>query len=110
MGHAGEPVHHGLLHELHLIAVELDMGVHPGFDDGGFEGLGHIVHRPQHQPPLLIHELTTCHTAEEGLQAAKEGGWSLILLDVVMPGMDGFQLIQALKADEATRQRCRCTP
>ena len=49
------------------------------------------------------YELTARHTAQEGLQAAREGGWSLILLDVVMPGMDGFQLIQALKADEATR-------
>jgi len=49
------------------------------------------------------YELTARHTAQEGLQAAREGGWSLILLDVVMPGMDGFQLIQALKADEAIR-------
>ena len=49
------------------------------------------------------YELTARHTAREGLQAAREGGWSLILLDVVMPGMDGFELIQALKADEATR-------
>ena len=49
------------------------------------------------------YELTTCHTAEEGLQAAKEGGWSLILLDVVMPGMDGFMLLQELKGAEVTR-------
>ena len=49
------------------------------------------------------YELTARHTAQEGFQAAREGGWSLILLDVVMPGMDGFQLIQTLKADEATR-------
>ena len=49
------------------------------------------------------YELTTCCTAEEGLRAAKEGGYSLILLDVVMPGMDGFMLLQELKGTYVTR-------
>ena len=49
------------------------------------------------------YEMVSRHTAEEGLQAAKEGGFSLILLDVVMPGMDGFQLLEELKATEVTR-------
>lgn len=49
------------------------------------------------------YKITTCHTAEEGLEAAKEGGYSLILLDVVMPGMDGFMLLQELKSMEITR-------
>ena len=49
------------------------------------------------------YELTACHTAAEGLRAAKEGGFSLILLDVVMPEMDGFTLLQELKATELTR-------
>ncbi len=49
------------------------------------------------------YDLTACHTAEEGLRTAKEGGFSLILLDVVMPGMDGFTLLQELKGTELTR-------
>ncbi len=49
------------------------------------------------------YESTICHTAEEGLEAAKEGGYSLILLDVNMPGMDGFALLQELKGTEITR-------
>ena len=49
------------------------------------------------------YEFTVCHTAEEGLEAAKEGGHSLILLDVVMPGMDGFVLLKELKSMEITR-------
>lgn len=49
------------------------------------------------------HEVDTCHTAEDGLRAAKEGGYSLILLDVVMPGMDGFMLLRKLKAAPATQ-------
>lgn len=49
------------------------------------------------------YELTTCHTSEEGLAAAKEGGYSLILLDVIMPGMDGFTLLRELKSTELTK-------
>lgn len=49
------------------------------------------------------YEVTACHTAQEGLKAAQEGGCSLILLDVVMPEMDGFQILQELKATDATR-------
>lgn len=49
------------------------------------------------------YELTLCHTAEGGLRLAKEGGFSLILLDVVMPGRDGFMLLRELKATELTK-------
>lgn len=49
------------------------------------------------------YELTACHTGGEGLRAAKEGGFSLILLDVIMPEMDGFTLLRELKATELTR-------
>ena len=49
------------------------------------------------------YEVTTCHTAEEGLEAVKEGRYSLILLDVVMPGMDGFALLEELKKMDLTR-------
>lgn len=48
------------------------------------------------------YEFTMCHTAEEGLEAARQGGYSLILLDVVMPGMDGFVLLQELKSTTIT--------
>lgn len=49
------------------------------------------------------YEITACHTAEAGLRAAKAGGFSLILLDVVMPEMDGFTLLRELKGTELTR-------
>lgn len=49
------------------------------------------------------YEVKTCHTAEEGLEAAKEGGYSLILLDIVMPNTDGFEILQELKSMEVTR-------
>ena len=49
------------------------------------------------------YEITMCQTAADGLRAAKGGGYSLILLDVVMPDMDGFTLIRELKATDLTR-------
>lgn len=49
------------------------------------------------------YEVSICHTAKEGLQAAKEGNFSLILLDVIMPDMDGFTALRELKATELTK-------
>lgn len=49
------------------------------------------------------YEMTACHTAQEGLEAARRGSFSLILLDVVMPGMDGFMLLQELKSADLTK-------
>lgn len=49
------------------------------------------------------YDLTACQTAEEGLQAAKEKEYSLILLDIIMPDMDGFTLLRELKATDLTR-------
>ena len=40
------------------------------------------------------YEVTIVQTAEEGLCSASRRGYSLILLDVVMPGMDGFTLLK----------------
>ena len=49
------------------------------------------------------HAVTVAQTAEEGLRQASGGGFSLILLDVVMPGMDGFTLLKKLQDEAATQ-------
>lgn len=40
---------------------------------------------------------------EAGLALAREQHPSIILLDIIMPKMDGFSTLQALKADPATK-------
>ncbi|KKT56961.1 MAG: Two component system response regulator, modulated diguanylate cyclase [Candidatus Giovannonibacteria bacterium GW2011_GWC2_44_9] len=41
---------------------------------------------------------------EEGLKAAKEMRPDLILLDLILPGMDGFEVLKRIKEDKVTAQ------
>lgn len=49
------------------------------------------------------YDITLANTAEEGLRHAKEGCYALILLDVVMPEMDGFALLKELQSEAITQ-------
>ncbi|MHB1188879.1 PAS domain-containing protein [Thiobacillus sp.] len=51
-----------------------------------------LGHRPH------IH-LLTAHTPELGIELARSRHPELILLDINMPGMDGYQVLEVLKAD-----------
>jgi len=44
-------------------------------------------------------EVTLAIDGQEGLQKAQEGGYNLILLDIMMPKMDGLTLLKELKAN-----------
>ena len=44
-------------------------------------------------------EVTLAIDGQEGLQKAQEGGYNLILLDIMMPKMDGLQVCAKLKKD-----------
>src|SRR5262245_46769820 len=43
-------------------------------------------------------QVTAAHSGKEGLRAAYNQHPDLILLDVMMPGMDGFQVLEHLRA------------
>lgn len=43
-------------------------------------------------------ELFFAHTGVEGLRQAVEGKWDAVLLDVLLPGIDGFEVLRRLRA------------
>lgn len=49
------------------------------------------------------YDVTIVQTAEEGLRHVSSESYSLILLDVVMPGMDGFTLLKKLQEEIVTQ-------
>ncbi len=46
----------------------------------------------------------TAASGKEGLSLAKESKPDLIVLDIVMPGMDGFEVLEELKKDAVLTQ------
>ena len=57
---------------------------------------------------ILVHSLhdfdtITAHNGKMGIQRAKFSLPDLILLDIKMPEMDGYEVCEHLKADEQTR-------
>ena len=49
----------------------------------------------------------TAINGEKALEAARAERPDLVLLDVMMPGMDGFEVCRRLKADPAHRRHPR---
>ncbi len=49
------------------------------------------------------YDITVAQTAQDGLSYAASGDFSLILLDVVMPDMDGFMLLKKLQEEIITQ-------
>lgn len=45
----------------------------------------------------LGYEVAMRHTGPEGLEAAAEGDYEAVILDVMMPGMDGFEVLRELR-------------
>jgi signal transduction histidine kinase len=49
------------------------------------------------------YEVSAVSDGEAALASARENPPDLVLLDVMMPGLDGFAVLRALRGDEATR-------
>lgn len=48
-------------------------------------------------------DLSTAETGEDALKLARAGRVDLILLDILLPGINGFEVLRQLKADIETR-------
>src|SRR4051812_22896744 len=49
------------------------------------------------------HEVLTAFNGEDGLRVARETHPDVMILDVVMPGLDGYRVLHRLKDDPDTR-------
>lgn len=49
------------------------------------------------------YQVTVVHTGKEGLEQAMSGEYSLVLLDVIMPDMDGFSLLREMQESIVTK-------
>lgn len=49
------------------------------------------------------HDVDVAHDGKEGLQKVKEKNPTIILLDVMMPVMNGFEALEKLKSDPKTK-------
>ena len=44
------------------------------------------------------YRVISCHNGEDALARFKKGGIDLVLIDLIMPGLDGAKLIEEIKA------------
>ncbi len=44
------------------------------------------------------YEVTAAHNGKTGLATALGGGYPMLLLDVMLPGLDGFEVLRRLRA------------
>ena len=49
------------------------------------------------------HQVTVALRGEEGLELARAGGFDLVVVDVMMPDIDGYEVTRRLRTDPATR-------
>ncbi len=47
-------------------------------------------------------EVDICNSGDEGLQVALKGDYNLIILDLMLPGMDGFEVCKRIREEKNT--------
>jgi len=63
----------------------------------------HVVKMLDFKLKILGHEVITARDGDEALREVETKKPDLVLLDIMMPGMDGYQLLRKLKASEHYR-------
>ena len=52
------------------------------------------------------YEVTVARNGEEGLEMATRNAPDLVVLDVVLPGIDGFEMVRRVRAPTIGRRCC----
>jgi DNA-binding response OmpR family regulator len=47
-------------------------------------------------------DVTQAVDGESGVEKSKDGGFDMILLDLILPGIDGFEVLRKIKENEAS--------
>src|SRR3569833_1628276 len=47
------------------------------------------------------YRVKTAHRGDLGLRAAQQRPWAMILLDVMLPGIDGFEVLKRIRAESS---------
>lgn len=50
------------------------------------------------------YQVSQATDGEEGYQMMKEGGYDLVLLDILLPKLDGFEILKKLKKEKALKK------
>lgn len=53
---------------------------------------------------LCGHEVAVAYTAPSGLEAAKAWQPDVVICDIGLPGLDGYEVVRQLRQDQATAQ------
>ncbi len=68
-----------------------------------------LVEDEEHIAKLVLFKLTKegfkvthARDGQEALDRLVDGGWDLVILDVMMPRMNGWEVLQALRSDPKT--------
>ncbi len=50
-------------------------------------------------------DITSTTNGEEALKLIKQGGFDLVLLDIMLPGMDGFEILEKIEQEQANNRK-----
>ena len=82
--------------------IALKVHTRPG-DEVLADRTSHLIHFEGGGPGLLSGVIMTALDGEQALERVRESRPDLIVLDIMMPKMDGYETCRVLKADETTR-------
>ncbi|GGC04885.1 two-component system response regulator [Marinobacterium zhoushanense] len=89
--------------------MQQENGVELVRSDGGLPNILIVDDRPENHRVIkrILHEVKAtfhyAHSGKEGLSMALREKYAVILLDVMMPDMDGFETASLLRCNESTR-------